>query len=154
MNPAKNIPEVEIFTDGCSLGNPGPGGIGVILKYKDKQKELSLGFPDTTNNRMELQAIIEGLAALKTRCRVRVFTDSQYVARAFNEGWLQKWQTNNWKNSQKKSVKNQDLWQKLLELTNYHHVQFQWIKAHNNHPENERCDFLAKQAAQKIKYNI
>ncbi|SDN59912.1 ribonuclease HI [Desulfonauticus submarinus] len=146
-----NLPEVYLFTDGCSLGNPGPGGIGVILKYKNKSKKIQKGFTSTTNNRMELQAIIEGLMALKKPCKVTVFTDSQYVVKAFNEGWLKNWLKNNWKNASKKPVKNKDLWEKLLQLTQKHTVTFEWIKGHNNHPENEECDSLAKAAAQKIK---
>ncbi|HCO12238.1 MAG TPA: ribonuclease HI [Desulfonauticus sp.] len=145
------LPKVYLYTDGCSLGNPGPGGIGIILRYKDKEKEISRAHPHTTNNRMELEAVITGLEALKTTCEVEVFTDSQYVAKALNEGWLEKWQKNNWKNSAKKPVKNQDLWQRLLPLLEKHQITFHWIKGHNQHPENERCDFLAKQAAEKIK---
>lgn len=150
MNPDK-LPLVHLYTDGCSLGNPGPGGIGVILRYKDQEKELSKGYSHTTNNRMELTAIICGLKALKKPCKVEIYTDSQYVTKAFSEGWLENWQKNNWKNASKKPVKNQDLWKELLSLLKKHQVKFHWIKGHNNHPENERCDQLAKQAALKIK---
>jgi len=145
--PADLLPEVLLFADGCSLGNPGPGGIGVILKSGNKSKKISKGYTQATNNQMELQAIITGLEALKTKCKVKVYTDSKYVANAFNQGWLEKWQRNGWKTASKKDVKNQELWQKLLELTSRHEVEFSWIKGHNNHLENELCDQLAKEAA-------
>ncbi|MBT8764208.1 ribonuclease HI [Desulfohalobiaceae bacterium Ax17] len=140
--------KVTIYTDGSSLGNPGPGGWAAILKYKDKRKELSQGFKLTTNNRMELLAIIKALEALKFPCQVDLYTDSKYVSNAITQNWIKKWQKNGWKTSGKKKVKNLDLWQKLLPLLNKHQVNFHWIKSHNGDEENEKCDLLAKQAAQ------
>ncbi|WP_457572083.1 ribonuclease HI [Desulfovulcanus sp.] len=139
---------VTIYTDGCCLGNPGQGGWAAILKYKDKRKELSQGFKLTTNNRMELLAIIKALEALKFPCQVDLYTDSKYVSNAITQNWIKKWQKNGWKTSGKNQVKNQDLWQKLLPLLNKHRVNFHWVKAHSGDEENERCDILAKQAAQ------
>ena len=134
---------VEVFTDGACSGNPGPGGWGAILRYKGKEKEISGGASDTTNNKMELSAIIEALKTLKEPCCVDITTDSKYVANAFTEKWLEKWQSNNWKTSDKKPVKNQELWQELLELSKIHQLSWHWIKGHAGHSENERCDKLA-----------
>lgn len=138
---------VEIFTDGSCLGNPGPGGYGVVLKYKGKSKELSQGYKLTTNNRMEMLATIVGLQSLKEPCNVTLTTDSQYVRQGITQ-WIHKWQKNNWKTASKQAVKNVDLWQKLNEQQQRHTIEWNWVKGHSGHPENERCDELARQAAE------
>lgn len=134
---------VDIFTDGACSGNPGPGGWGVILKYLSTTKELSGGESETTNNRMELTAVIEALSTLKEPCEVSLYTDSQYVANAVNKNWLWDWQRHSWKKSDGKPVKNIDSWELLIKLLDVHKVEFVWIKGHNGYPENERCDYLA-----------
>lgn len=139
---------VTIYTDGSCLGNPGPGGWCAILKDDKHSKELFGGFRLTTNNRMELLAVIEALLALKRPCRVDLWTDSQYVRNAIEKRWIVSWQKNGWKNSEKKPVKNQDLWQRLLPLLSTHQVRFHWLRGHSGHVENERCDKLARAAAQ------
>lgn len=135
--------KIEIFTDGACSGNPGPGGYGVILKYKDNVKELWGGEPDTTNNRMELTAVITGLKALKEPCEVDLYSDSKYIIDAVTKGWAVKWKENNWIKSDKKKALNSDLWEQLLELLKIHKVNFFWVKGHAGHAENERCDQLA-----------
>ncbi|MCT6701308.1 ribonuclease HI [Rheinheimera sp. 4Y26] len=139
---------VAIFTDGSCLGNPGPGGYGVVLKYQQHLKELSGGFIQTTNNRMELMAAIVGLESLKEPCHVVLTTDSQYVRLGITQ-WLKNWKRNNWRTSQKEPVKNQDLWQRLDAASLKHQVEWHWVKGHAGHPENERCDELARVAANK-----
>lgn len=134
---------VEIFTDGACSGNPGPGGWGAILRYGDKEKELSGGEKETTNNRMELTAVIEALSALKEPCQVRLVTDSKYVADGITKGWAESWRKNNWRKADKKPALNSDLWEELLELLKIHEVTIDWVKGHAGHPENERCDQLA-----------
>ncbi len=134
---------VEIFTDGACSGNPGPGGWGAILKYNGHKKELSGGEKETTNNRMELTGVIMALRALKEPCRVVVTTDSKYVCDAINQNWVYKWKDNGWRKADKKPALNVDLWEQLLELLAVHAVTFKWVKGHNDHPENERCDKLA-----------
>lgn len=134
---------VEIFTDGACSGNPGPGGWGAILRYGDKEKELCGGEKETTNNRMELTAVIEALSALKEPCIVKLTTDSKYVCDAILNGWVYSWQKNGWKKADKKPALNVDLWEKLLPLLDKHEVKFNWVKGHNGHKENERCDQLA-----------
>lgn len=134
---------VYIFSDGACSGNPGPGGYGVILRFGDKEKELSGGEPDTTNNRMELSGVIAGLEALKYPCKVFLQTDSRYVVDGIEKGWAKSWQRNNWIKSDKKPALNKDLWEKLLKLLEIHEVKFLWIKGHAGHEENERCDRLA-----------
>jgi ribonuclease HI len=142
---------VEIFTDGACSGNPGAGGWGVILRHKDIEKELSGGEANTTNNRMELTAVIEALKALKTVCNITLYTDSKYVMNGINE-WLPNWKRNNWKTANKKSdVKNVDLWTELDELIKPHEIRWVWVKGHNGHPENERVDALARGQALKFK---
>ncbi len=143
--------EVEIFTDGACSGNPGPGGWGAILRYNGVEKELSGGERETTNNRMELTAVIAALEALKTECIVTVTTDSRYVCDGITKGWAEKWQKNNWKKPDKKPALNPDLWEKLLNLTHKHKVTFVWVKGHNEHPENERCDRMAVGEYLKLK---
>lgn len=134
---------IEIFTDGACSGNPGPGGWGVVLRYGNREKELSGGEAMTTNNRMELTAAIMGLSALKEPCAVKLVTDSKYVAEAIEKGWARSWQKNGWKKADKKPALNSDLWQRLLELLDVHTVNIEWVKGHAGHPENERCDRLA-----------
>jgi ribonuclease HI len=138
--------EVHIFTDGSCLGNPGPGGYGVILKYKEHVKELSQGYLVTTNNRMEISAVINGLKALKEPCKVTIVTDSQYVKNGITT-WLNNWKRNKWMSSTKKPVKNKDLWQELDKECQRHITSFVWVKGHNGHTENERCDELARNSA-------
>ena len=134
---------VEIFTDGACSGNPGPGGYGAILRCGDKVKEISGGAAETTNNRMELTAVVEALSALKRPCKVILTTDSQYVCNSISKGWAKSWKKNNWIKSDKKPALNADLWEKCLELLEIHDVTVKWVKGHAGHPENERCDELA-----------
>ena len=135
--------KVNIYTDGACRGNPGHGGWGAVLVYGSIEKELSGGDPNTTNNRMELSAVIAALSALKEPCEVTLTTDSQYVVNAIEKGWLAGWQKNNWRKSDKKEVLNVDLWRSLLVLLDKHKVSFVWVKGHAGHPYNERCDKLA-----------
>ena len=134
---------VLLFTDGACSGNPGPGGWGAILRDGTAEKELSGGEANTTNNRMELSAVINGLAALKEPCRVTIQSDSRYVVDAIEKGWARSWKQNGWRKADKKPALNADLWEKLLTLLDIHDVTFVWIKGHAGHPENERCDQLA-----------
>ncbi len=136
--------KIDIYTDGACSGNPGPGGWGVLLRYKGQEKELSGGEIMTTNNRMELTAVIEALKTLKEACHIHLYTDSQYVIKGFNE-WLPGWIERGWKNSSKKDVSNVDLWKQLLELTKIHQIKWIWVKGHAGHVENERVDALARQ---------
>jgi len=140
--------EVEIFSDGACSGNPGPGGYGTILRYGDRIRELSGFAAETTNNRMELLGAISGLEALTRPCRVTITTDSEYVKKGITE-WIDSWIRRGWKNSQKKEVANRDLWERLLTLTRQHEVQWHWVRGHTGHPENERCDALARAAIAK-----
>jgi len=139
--------QVEIFTDGSCLGNPGPGGYGTVMRYKQHEKELSDGFYMTTNNRMELLAAIVGLSSLKESCQVDLTTDSQYVRQGITQ-WIHNWKKRGWKTADKKPVKNADLWQRLDEESQRHQVSWHWVKGHAGHPENERCDDLARAAAE------
>lgn len=143
-----NVPEVEIFADGACSGNPGPGGWGTVLRCPsmEMQKQLSGAEKATTNNRMELTAVIEGLRALRIPCKVVVTTDSRYVVDAFAKGWLKNWQRNGWRTASKQAVKNEDLWRELLLVQKPHQVRWQWIKGHAGHPENELADRLAVEA--------
>lgn len=143
---------VDIFTDGSSRGNPGPGGYGSILRFVDRngrvhEKELSQGFRCTTNNRMELLGVIKALEALKSPCDITLYSDSQYVVNAFNQHWVEGWLKRGWKNAKKEPVKNPDLWKRLLAAKKPHQMTFVWVKGHAGHPENERCDALATAAA-------
>jgi ribonuclease HI len=146
---------VTIYTDGSCLGNPGAGGWAAILLYQHKNGktstlELSGAEPNTTNNRMELQAAIAALEALKTECTVTLYTDSQYLRKAFEDGWLENWQRNGWKTKDKQPVKNQELWQNLLQLEQQHEIRWAWVKGHAGHEFNERCDQLARAAAKGV----
>ena len=141
---------VEIYTDGACRGNPGRGGWGAVLVYNGKEKELSGGDKLTTNNRMELSAVIAALGALKEPCRVTLTTDSQYVVNAIEKGWLESWKKNKWRKSDKSAVLNVDLWEQLSALLEKHEVNFVWVKGHNGHPYNERCDALATAFADSL----
>ena len=143
--------KIEIFTDGACSGNPGVGGWGAILRFGEHTKELSGGEKDTTNNRMELTAVIKALSALKEPCEVVVTTDSKYVSDAITLGWAENWRKNGWKKADKKPALNVDLWEELLELLAVHKVTFNWVKGHAGHPENERCDALAVAFYQNLK---
>jgi len=137
------LKKVEIYSDGACSGNPGPGGWATILKYNENEREISGGEALTTNNRMELRAVIEGIGCLKERCNVKVFTDSMYVVNGINKGWAVNWQTNGWRKADKKPALNSDLWNELLNLLSNHDVEFVWLRGHMGHSENERCDALA-----------
>lgn len=145
--------QVKIYTDGAARGNPdGPGGYGTVLEYIDTKgtlhtKELSKGYVRTTNNRMELMAVIAGLEALNRPCEVEIYSDSQYVVNAFNQHWIDGWIKKGWKRGKNEPVKNLDLWKRLLEAKEKHKVSFYWVKGHDGHPQNERCDLLATSAA-------
>ena len=134
--------EVELYTDGACRGNPGKGGYGAILVYGKYEKEISGGERETTNNRMELMAAIAGLSALKEPCKVKLYSDSKYLVDAYNQGWVYSWRESGWKRG-KEELKNPDLWDKLFSLTEQHEVTFIWVKGHNGHDYNERCDRLA-----------
>lgn len=144
---------VKLYSDGSARGNPdGPGGYGTILQFVDSkgemhEREYSKGYVKTTNNRMELRGVIAGFEALNRPCNVEVISDSKYVTDAFNSKWIDNWQANNWRKSDKKPVLNVDLWKKLLRVMDGHKVVFTWVKGHDGHPENERCDKLAVDAA-------
>jgi ribonuclease HI len=144
-----DAPGARIYTDGCCFGNPGPGGYGAVLLFGEARKELSGGRRLTTNNRMELLAVIEALAALTRPCRVDLYTDSQYVRNAIEKKWLAGWRRNGWKTADKKPVKNKDMWERLIPLLAACQVRFHWVRGHAGDPENERCDVLAKAAAGK-----
>ena len=142
---------IEMFTDGACSGNPGAGGWGTILRYGSYEKEFSGGSPDTTNNRMEMTAVIEGLKKLKEPCSVTVTTDSKYVVDSITKKWVYSWKKRNWIKSDGKPALNADLWQEMLNLLKIHEVEFIWVKGHAGHPENERCDALA--VAQRDKFS-
>lgn len=142
--------QVEIFTDGACSGNPGPGGWGAILRYKGTEKEISGGEENTTNNRMELLAVINALELLKEPCQVILYSDSQYVCNALERGWAKNWQKNGWMRNKKGPALNPDLWERLLRLCDVHDVKINWVRGHAGHPENERCDRLAVAQSQKF----
>jgi ribonuclease HI len=141
--------EVTIYTDGACSGNPGPGGYGTVMIYNGMRKELSGGYRDTTNNRMEIMAVLKGLEALKNPCKVTVCSDSKYVVDAIEKGWLANWRKNNWIKSNKEKALNVDLWKRLLALMEIHDVSFNWVKGHHENEENNRCDQLAVQASRQ-----
>ena len=141
--------KILLFSDGSSLGNPGPGGWGTILQYKEAKKELSGGNPHTTNNIMELTGVIEGLKVLKEKCDITIFSDSKYVVQGINE-WLANWKKNNWRTASKTPVKNQELWEEYDKISALHTIEAIWVKGHAGHIENERCDLLARNEAQKF----
>ena len=141
--------QIDVFTDGACKGNPGPGGWGAVIRYGKHEKEISGGDPDTTNNRMELSATIQALKILIEPCKVKLHTDSRYVIDGITK-WIHGWQRNGWKNASKQPVSNIDLWHDLIEATARHQVEWIWVKGHNGHPENERADRLASDAAEAI----
>ncbi|OBX07814.1 ribonuclease H [Gallibacterium salpingitidis] len=140
------LKKIDIFTDGSCLGNPGSGGIGIVLRYKQHQKQIAIGYQLTTNNRMELLAAITALNTLKESCDVTLYSDSQYLRKGITE-WIHAWKRNQWRTSQKQPVKNQDLWIALDQAIQRHQIHWQWVKGHAGHPENELCDTLARMAA-------
>ena len=142
--------DVIIYTDGACSGNPGPGGWGAILMCDGKQKEISGSNKNTTNNIMEITAVLEALKLLKTECSVKVYSDSAYVVNAFNQGWIYNWRKNNWKTSGKEPVKNRELWEELYSLTQKHKVEFLKVKGHSDNEFNNRCDILATTAIKNI----
>ncbi|MEY3634164.1 MAG: Ribonuclease [Pseudomonadota bacterium] len=139
--------QLEIFTDGACKGNPGPGGWGAVIRYGKHEKEIAGGDPDTTNNRMELSAAIQALKTLSEPCHVKLHTDSKYVLDGITK-WIHGWQRNGWKNASKQPVRNADLWRDLIDAVARHQVEWIWVKGHNGHPENERADRLASDAAE------
>ena len=143
------MPVVEIYTDGACRGNPGPGGWGVVLRSGKHEKELYGGEPNTTNNRMEMTAVVNALAALKNPSDVTLTTDSQYVRKGITE-WIHNWKKNGWKTSAKQAVKNADLWQQIDALTSEHSIRWEWVKGHSGHPENERVDALANRGIDEL----
>ncbi len=142
----KGLKTVDLYTDGACSGNPGPGGYGLVLKYNGHEKESSCGYRLTTNNRMEILAVIRGLSMLKETCNVNIYSDSKYVIDAITQGWVYKWEANCWMRNKKEKAVNVDLWEQLLVLLDEHNVEFHWVKGHAGHPENERCDKLAVNA--------
>ena len=142
--------KVTLYTDGACSGNPGPGGWGAILEFQGTEKELSGGEASTTNNRMELTAVIEGLSALKEPCIVELYSDSKYVIDGLSKGWAATWQKNGWRKSDKKPALNPDLWEKLLELTHIHQLRYHWVKGHAENEKNNRCDELAVAASKQV----
>jgi ribonuclease HI len=149
-SPLPARPEVEIFTDGACSGNPGPGGWGAILRYGTVEKELAGGEPQTTNNRMELMAAIAGLEALKRPCKVRLYTDSQYLRDGITQ-WLPGWKARGWRTAAKAPVKNVDLWQRLEQAAAGHEIEWHWVRGHAGHPENERADALARAGLEAVR---
>ena len=145
--PSTNAPTITIYTDGACIGNPGSGGYGVVLLSDQYRKELSRGFAHTTNNRMELLAAVVGLEALEKPSAVTLYSDSRYLVDAMGKGWANKWQANGWMRNKKDRAVNPDLWERLLDLTKQHNVEFRWVRGHAGNTENERCDTLATQAA-------
>jgi len=144
------LPVVELYTDGSCRGNPGPGGWAALLRIGDKEREIAGGEANTTNNRMELKAAIEGLNALKRPCRVEIHTDSHYVRDGITR-WIHGWLKNGWRTADRKPVKNADLWQELLDAVDPHRVEWHWVKGHSGHPENDRVDALACDAADRFR---
>lgn len=143
----EKIPEIKIYTDGACSGNPGPGGYGAILIYGERKKEISGGYRLTTNNRMELTAVIESLGELKKPCIITLYSDSKYIVDAINQGWLKKWMASGWVKSDKSPVKNVDLWKKLMHLLKPHRVTWVWVKGHSDNQYNALCDKLAVEAS-------
>ena len=143
------LKRVKLYADGACSGNPGPGGYGTILVYEKHRKEISGGYQNTTNNRMEMLAVIRGLEILKERCDVTVYSDSKYVVDAMTKGWVKRWQKNGWMRNKKEPALNVDLWKEMLKLCLHHQVEFRWVQGHSGHPENERCDHLATEALKR-----
>jgi ribonuclease HI len=148
---SKTLPEVILYTDGACSGNPGPGGWGALLIWNRKEKVLSGGNPDSTNNRMEMQAVIEGLKALNRKCHVKVHSDSALIINAFTKGWIQNWQKKGWKKADKKPVENRELWEEMIQYVNQHKVSWIKVKGHSDDELNNRVDQLAVAASQKYR---
>lgn len=146
----ETLRHITIHTDGACIGNPGPGGYGVLLQHGDVRKELSGGYRKTTNNRMELMAAIKGFEAVKYPCRVTLYSDSRYLVDSMSKGWVQRWRMNGWMRNQKEKALNVDLWRKLVSACKNHEVTFEWVRGHAGNAENERCDQLAVQAASQL----
>ncbi|MCL1787152.1 MAG: ribonuclease HI [Defluviitaleaceae bacterium] len=142
--------KVTIYTDGACSGNPGPGGYGAVMMHGEHRREISGGEVETTNNRMEMMAVIIGLEALKQPCQVDLYSDSRYVVDAIEKGWVVRWKQNNWMRNKKEAALNVDLWERMLALLETHKVTFHWVKGHAGHPENERCDELARLAITQL----
>lgn len=151
QTPSNSLTKVELFTDGACSGNPGPGGYGAILRCGTQEKTLSGGAPSTTNNRMELMAVIAGLKALNRPCSVTVYSDSQYVVNGITKGWAAGWKKNGWRKKDRTPALNAELWDQLLQELDRHDVRFVWVKGHAGHPENERCDKMAVAESQRYK---
>ncbi len=149
MDNQNRLKNITIYTDGACSGNPGPGGYGAVLLFNNHRKELSEGFNNTTNNRMEMLAAIKALEALKEECNVTLYSDSKYLIDAIDKGWAKKWQQNGWMRNKKDRAMNVDLWQRLLPLIDKHIITLKWVKGHAGNEENERCDYLATQAAKQ-----
>lgn len=147
---SKSLPEVILYTDGACSGNPGPGGWGAILLWKGKEREITGGAPDTTNNRMEMMAVIEGLKALKKPCHVKIHSDSALIVNTFKKGWIKSWQQRGWKKSNKKPVENRDLWEKMLKVMKPHTIEWIKVKGHADNQLNNRADQLAVSASKKF----
>ncbi len=145
------LKRVQIYTDGACSGNPGPGGYGTILRYGEFEKKISGGEASTTNNRMELMAVIKGLEALNQRCKIDLYSDSKYFIDAVQKGWAKKWKSNGWMRNKKDKALNPDLWEQILVLLDKHDVTLHWVKGHNGHPENEECDRMAVEQSQQFK---
>lgn len=154
MTEGKHLKRVEIFTDGACSGNPGAGGWGAVLRFGERERELSGGDPQTTNNRMELMGVIMSLSALKEPCEVVLTTDSKYVVDSITKGWVYGWQKKGWMRTATEPAKNADLWKQLLPLLKQHDVTFHWVRGHAGHPENERCDSLAVGAIATVRKNL
>ncbi|NNC84048.1 MAG: ribonuclease HI [Flavobacteriales bacterium] len=150
----ESLPFIELFTDGGAEPNPGIGGFGFILCQRGHCKEFAQGFEMTTNNRMELMAVIYGLAQIKRRTRVQVYSDSKYVIDGIEKGWAKNWRSKGWMRNSKEKALNADLWARLLELVDHHEVRFQWVKGHNGHMQNERCDALATWAIKNSELRV
>tara|TARA_R100001143_G_scaffold37173_1_gene34710 strand:+ start:56829 stop:57278 length:450 start_codon:yes stop_codon:yes gene_type:complete len=148
---SESLPEVILYTDGACSGNPGPGGWGALLIWNGKEKVLSGGHPDSTNNRMEMQAVIEGLKVLKRKCHVKVHSDSALIINAFTKGWIQNWQKKGWKKADKKPVENRELWEEMIRYVNQHQVSWIKVKGHSDNELNNRVDQLAVEASQKFR---
>lgn len=144
-----SVKKIEVYTDGACSGNPGPGGWGVLLRYGKHEKELCGGEAETTNNRMEMMAVIQALDALKDKCHIDLYTDSKYVMQGVNE-WMDGWKAKGWKTASKKPVKNQDLWMEIDRVVQSHNVTFHWVKGHAGHPDNEKADELARRGITMI----
>ena len=143
------LKKVNIYIDGACSGNPGPGGYGIVMEYNGKKVEKSGGFNNTTNNRMEIMAAIVALESLTEKCSVTVFSDSQYLVNAIMKGWVERWKANGWMRNRKEEALNPDLWERMLRICGGHEVKFKWIRGHEGHEENERCDQLARKASMK-----